>query len=676
MSKDKATKNPEKVKPQIEELTEQIALLQSRIESLQKSQNLTVSGSNSEQTSIDNKEAKSETRYLEMLDNFQDLVYIADSNFRIVFLNKAMEARFKECGLNHYCYEFIHNQPNVCSWCSSQNVISKLETSAQEIECSKLNAVFSNLDIPILGPSQEVQRLTIMRDITELRKVQAEQEKFFDLVTDLFCIIDKNRKLKTVNPAWERILGFKREQLLDKTCEDMVCAEDTNVSKDNLRKLTQNARQVHYQVRMKTAAGGYKWISWNFVYSADDELFYGVGRDIHESKLAEAEKVKLQEQLLHVQKLESLGVLAGGIAHDFNNLLTGILGNADLALTEIPEDSAAVNSIKEVKNAALRSADLAKQMLAYSGKGKFIVQPVNINTVIDNMKELLNISVSKKVNLRYNLGKNIPMIIADTSQVKQVLINLVTNASEALEDKSGMITLTTGKIWADRKYLAETYVDDNLPSGFYVYIEVSDTGCGIDKENQLRIFEPFYTTKFTGRGLGLAAVMGIVRGHNGAIKIYSEVNRGSIFKIIIPSIAEKEVNTDFSVNRLEGWQGKGTILIADDDQVVLNFASRILSNAGFNVLKASDGLEAIGLFTSHHSDISLVLLDYTMPNLNGDEVFARMRRMRKDVKVVLSTGYSEEIRDEFIGKGLAGFIQKPYVVASLIDVVKSALEQN
>ncbi len=621
--------------------------------------------------------ADTEDRYRTMLDSMQDLVYIADDNYKILYSNSAMQDRFGESGIDQNCFEFIHNQPKICPWCVSQNVIKNIEASTQEVECLKLNTIFHNSDVPIIHADGQIQRMTIMRDISELRKVQAEQEKFFSLVNDLFCILDKKSIIKTANPAWEKILGFSINELLETKCNSLIHPEDQQISAEFFNKLLTGVGHSTFQNRMKTVDGSYKWLSWNVVYSAEDELYYGVGRDVNDRKIAEDEKIKLQEQLMHVQKLESLGVLAGGIAHDFNNLLTGILGNADLALTEIPEESPASQSIKLVKDAALRSADLAKQMLAYSGKGKFIVQPVNINRVIEQMIELLNISVSKKVTLKLNLAENVPLMIADISQIRQVLMNLIINASEAIDEKPGLITLTTGKIWADRKYLADTYVDDNLPSGCYVFIEVADTGCGIDKENQKRIFEPFYTTKFTGRGLGLGAVMGIIRGHNGAIKIYSEINRGSIFKIVIPccteTVEEKPTVIKPSVGK---WQGKGTILIADDDQVVLNFASRILSNAGFNVIKASDGLEAMGQFTTHQSDICLVLLDYTMPNLNGDEVFARIRNLKKDVKVILSTGYSEEVTNEFIGKGLAGFIQKPYVISSLLDVVRNALEQN
>jgi PAS domain S-box-containing protein len=248
-----------------------------------------------------------------------------------------------------------------------------------------------------------------------------------------------------------------------------------------------------------------------------------------------SERIKIQEQIQQTQKLESLGVLAGGIAHDFNNLLMGIMGNADLALMELSKVSPARENVEEIKAASARAADLCRQMLAYSGKGRFVIEPINLSEVVEEMTHMLEVSISKNVVLKFNFGENLPATRVDVTQIRQVIMNLITNASEAIGERSGVVSITTGTMACDKEYLEETYIEDDLAPGLYLTLEVADTGCGMDEETLHRIFEPFYTTKFTGRGLGLAAVLGIVRGHKGAIKIYSEPGQGTTVRLLLPA---------------------------------------------------------------------------------------------------------------------------------------------
>ncbi|MEI6207436.1 MAG: PhnD/SsuA/transferrin family substrate-binding protein [Desulfuromonadales bacterium] len=265
-----------------------------------------------------------------------------------------------------------------------------------------------------------------------------------------------------------------------------------------------------------------------------------VFNDITERKQAEDERLKLEQQLLHSQKLESLGVLAGGIAHDFNNILMAVIGNADLALMRMNPESPARDNLHKIEQAAARAADLAKQMLAYSGKGKFVVEHINLNRLLEEMLHMLEVSISKKAILRINVTPNLPSVEADATQMRQIVMNLVINASEAIGDKSGVIAITTGCMDCGRNYLKDVWLDENISEGLYVYLEVADTGCGMSNEIMSKIFDPFFTTKFTGRGLGMAAVMGIIRGHKGAIKVYSEPDKGSSFKILLPASDKPE----------------------------------------------------------------------------------------------------------------------------------------
>lgn len=385
------------------------------------------------------------------------------------------------------------------------------------------------------------------------------------------------------------------------------------------------------------------------------------------------DQIRRQSQMQHVQKLESIGVLAGGIAHDFNNLLMTILGNTDLAMQELDPSAGVIGYLKEIEKASQHAADLCRQLLAYAGKGQINVSTVDLNSLVEGMTRLLEISVSKKVVIRQNLFPGLPPVKGDSSQLRQVLMNLVLNASEAIGNKSGVILISTGIMNCDRQYLLGTFVSESIPEGDYVYIEVSDTGCGIPPQDRDRIFDPFFTTKFLGRGLGLAAVQGIIRGHGGAIKVYSEPGKGSTFKVLLP-IADDAVILPVAARPESRWTSHGLVLLAEDEETVRAIGQRMLERMGFTVLTAVDGRDCLRIFQEHVQSLRLVVLDLTMPHLDGDEVFREIRRVRPDLPTIIASGYTEqEIRQRFAGKGIAGFIQKPYHFTDLRGVIRAAL---
>ena len=394
-----------------------------------------------------------------------------------------------------------------------------------------------------------------------------------------------------------------------------------------------------------------------------------IARDISERKRAEQEKHALEQQVLHAQKLESLGVLAGGIAHDFNNILTSIVGNAELALMKMNPESPAIDNLHKVEEAAARAAELAKQMLAYSGKGKFVVENLDIGRLIEEMLHMLEVSISKKVVLRLNLAPNLPSVEADATQIRQVVMNLVINASEAIGDKSGVIAITTGCMDCKKDYLKDVWLDENIREGLYIYLEIADTGCGMDKETMAKIFDPFFTTKFTGRGLGMAAVLGIVRGHKGAIKIYSEPGKGTSFKILLPASGKpSELFKDDSFKC--DWKGSGRVLLVDDEETIRGIGKEMLNALGFETITANDGREAVEVFATT-PDISFVILDLTMPHMDGEQCFRELKMINPDVKVIMSSGFSEqEVTQKFLGKGSAGFVQKPYKLSALREAIQ------
>jgi two-component system, cell cycle sensor histidine kinase and response regulator CckA len=394
-------------------------------------------------------------------------------------------------------------------------------------------------------------------------------------------------------------------------------------------------------------------------------------------QLAEEQRHKLEAQIQHAQKLESLGVLAGGIAHDFNNLLTSIVGYSDLARLSVPAGAVAAGYIDEVLKGASRAADLTQQMLAYSGKGRFLVQPVDLSTLVEDIGRLLEVSISKKCTLRHSFMPNLPSCEADAAQMRQVIMNLIINASEAIGDQPGTITVSTGVMHCDRAYLAEDCLTPNLAEGAYVYLEVADTGSGMSEATRERIFDPFFTTKFTGRGLGLAAVLGIVRGHRGAIKVASELGKGTTFRVLFPASTQPAPPDLPHEQGPENWRGSGMVLIVDDEQSVRDLARKMLESMGFTVLLAANGQIGVEIFRREAKQVCLVLLDLTMPHLDGEEAFREIRRISSDVPIILSSGYNEQsVIHRFAGKGLAGFIQKPYRRAALEAVVRNVTLQG
>ena len=395
-------------------------------------------------------------------------------------------------------------------------------------------------------------------------------------------------------------------------------------------------------------------------------------RELEERQRREEEHRKLEEQVQHAQRLESLGVLAGGIAHDFNNLLASIMGYASLAAMDLPEDSRPRKSIEQVLTAAKSASDLTQQMLAYSGRGTFVVDLLNVTHLIEGVVRLLETTISKKAALQLHLAANLPAIQGDASQIRQVVMNLITNASESLGENRGAVAVTTGVQWAEAGELAALEPGSILPEGRYVFVEVADTGCGMDNETQARIFDPFFTTKFTGRGLGLAAVLGIIRGHHGSIRVESQPNVGTTFRVMFPA-AEGSISLELEkIHEDAVWRSDGLVLVVDDQPAVRNLARTVLEQAGLRVLTAADGQEAVSVFTQHARDIHAVLLDLSMPGMDGGEVFMHITQLVPEIRVVLCSGFNEQdVNTKLGGRKPAGFLRKPYHPSELVNRLRS-----
>jgi CheY-like chemotaxis protein len=381
--------------------------------------------------------------------------------------------------------------------------------------------------------------------------------------------------------------------------------------------------------------------------------------------------------MLQTQKLESLGVLAGGIAHDFNNLLVGIIGNVSLAVETMTPNKAAERMLLDAIAASETAAHLTKQLLAYAGKGRFVLEVVDLSAVVQEIKTLIQSSIPKAVQLRLDLQNGLPPIEADLSQVKQLIMNLIINAAEAIpEDQGGTVLVTTRVQEVDEGYVRTVLAPVQLQPGTYITLEVHDTGIGMTNEVIARIFDPFFSTKFTGRGLGLAAVLGIVQGHKGALKVYSTPGRGTTFKVLFPAAsvgAQPPTPRPPKAPR----HGSAMVLVIDDEVVVRRTAKSMLERFGYTVMSAEDGKQGVELFRALADKVSVVLLDMTMPVMSGEETFRELRAIKPNVRVVLSSGYNEvEAVRRFTGKGLAGFLQKPYSATTLAEKVQSVIEES
>ncbi len=562
---------------------------------------------------------------------------------------------------------------------------------------------FDTIYTPVVNEMQEIVRVVgVCRDVTDnrmkveqlenmvkertegLRHSEALYRNLIETTAAVAWEVDLASMCFTfISPQIEALSGYPPEDWVDfDFWAGRIHPEDREGAIVYCQTETAKLQDHAFDYRMLTADGNYVWVR-DCVSVIKEEgrakALRGNFIDITQHRLAEEERQKLEAQVQQTQKLESLGILAGGVAHDFNNILMGILGNAELALANLPSNSPLHDRVGSILTAGRRASELTNQMLAYSGRGRFVIECVDMSAIINDMSSLLESSITGRNKLQLRLADDLPAIEADTTQLRQIVLNLVINAAEAIGEKGGLVTVETRREEYDERHSKVSPTVSLLHSGdLCVVLEVSDTGCGMDEETKARLFEPFYTTKFTGRGLGLAATQGIIRGHKGGITVQSEPGRGTTFTLLFPALTQTpelagDIQSDVQEEQT-AVQGAGTVLLVDDEEVVRLVTGTFLEKLGYNVLMAEDGAEALELFQQHQNEVVCVLLDLTMPNMDGTETFTELRKVKADVRVVLSSGYSEqELVDQFAGSGLAGFIQKPYEITLLKAKLSQAL---
>jgi PAS domain S-box-containing protein len=400
---------------------------------------------------------------------------------------------------------------------------------------------------------------------------------------------------------------------------------------------------------------------------------FGSLNDITDRKRLEEERLEMERKIVHAQKLESLAVMAGGIAHDFNNQLAVVLGNLELALTDQTLEPETLLSIESAIGAAQRSAELSRQMQVYTGNIVYFPVDLDLNEVLNRNLAQLKSTVSKYVALNFETNSTLPIVKGDADQIQRLVMNIIVNASEAIGDKDGDVTIRTGVMDCDEVYLSHSQLEEKPGPGRFVFLEVSDTGSGMDSETQRRLFDPFFSTKFWGRGLGMAEVIGIVKGHQGAIIVESEVGKGTTVRVLLPALGKapdssvKVMNlVETKAQAIETVNRRKTILVVEDEAGVRNLVVRRLGLLDYDSIIAEDGEEGVSVFRERMNEIDLVMLDFKMPKMNGVEAFGELIRIKPEVKIILSSGYTEDVvMESFPGQRPACVLHKPYDIETL-----------
>jgi len=520
-------------------------------------------------------------------------------------------------------------------------------------------------------PDKKQLVLMGFEDITERKRAaEARYRRLFESARDGIVLADSaNGEILDVNPYTERLLGYPKGELVGRTVWEieptvnvptvralMERVRDQGVLRlDDLPLRTKDGRDLQTEVIANTyTEGERRAIQLNI-------------RDVSERK-------KFERELQQTQRLEGLGLLAGGIAHDFNNLLTGILGNASLAYSEAAADQGVRMRLREIVQAAESAAFLTRQMLAYAGRGRFVIESLDLGELVKDISALMRTSIPRSVELKLDLAPNLPAIDADPAQIQQVVMNLVINGAEAIgEDEIGRVEIKTSL-----RELSEREANEFLlagPAGAYVQLEVTDTGSGMDDATKARVFDPFFTTKFTGRGLGLAAVQGIVKGHGGSIGVYTTPGHGTTFLVMFP--ASRKAKAAATAVRKTRVIPSGTVaLVIDDEEAIRTLADSVLAREGVRVMTAENGQSGVDLFREHSRVISVVVLDLMMPVMGGGDALAQIKRIDAKIPVILTSGYDEsETARKYAGLNPQGFLQKPYTADRLVEAVATVMER-
>ncbi len=628
-----------------------------------------------------------------VLEGIGEGVVVVDREYRILTANKGYLSQIgktREDVLGRHCYEASHHFKSPCMDNGHECPVKTVFEAGLPARTMHTHYDHQNREIfvechayPIKDEAGNVIRaIETLNDVSERvhleQKLKESEEKYRDLydnAPDGYYSLAGNGMIAEANRTFLSMLGYDREDVVGKLyIEDLLSQESVRTCRAKFPELKKAGQMRNLELTMKKKDGSPLPVTMHAtaVYDGDGNFVMSrsVIRDISERRGIDEEKRKLQEQLFRSQKLEALGTLAGGIAHDFNNLLASILGYASLAKTDLPPDHPVYQHVDIIETASLRASELTQQLLAFAKGGKYDAKPTDVNSIVREVVALLSRIIEKNITIVFAADSSLRHAICDAGQIQQAIMNICINGRDAMP-RGGTLTVRTQNVRLEIKDV-QFFVD--VPPGDYVRITVSDTGMGMDRETRERLFEPFFTTKEKGTGLGLALAYGIIKKHGGFIQVHSEPGKGSTFEVnLLACVSDEKCVKKKDIINLR--RGAETVLVIDDEPMVRDLARDVLKRYGYAVLTAGGGEEAIEMFRKRSGEIDAVVLDMVMPAMDGREVFRRLREIKPDVKVIVSSGYSHDWdADDLLELGARSFMQKPFRITELVKVVGEVME--
>jgi two-component system cell cycle sensor histidine kinase/response regulator CckA len=610
-----------------------------------------------------------------MIDSFDGLALATNNNGRIVYANRAAEqlsgyrqSEILGCPLENL-FDLTAEQRTSLAQCLAGRGPASFETTVR----AKAGAAFPvQLEAALLNPEAADEGLAVFAvDVSGLKHAIEEQARLVTAVehaAESIIVTDPQGIIEYVNPAFEKITGYLRNEVIGRHIELVDSGQYSKTFFNSILDTLQRGKV--WQGRMVNKRRDHSLYETEATVSpvknraGEITNYVSLQRDV-------SHEVRLETQLRQAQKMEAIGTLAGGIAHDFNNLLMGIQGNISLSLLDVDTDSPLAKNLKKIEQYVQNGVDLTKQLLGFARGGKYEISLLDLRKLLKEQNLMFG-RTNKDIVFENEPNPDLWTVEADRGQIEQVLMNLYLNAIQAMPG-GGTLTTRTENVIIDQDQYSPYFVK----AGRYIRITIEDTGVGIDEKIQQRIFDPFFTTKEMGRGtgLGLASVYGIVKNHEGFINVYSKKGQGARFEINLPASGKVVPNKEKP--REEFVEGQETVLLVDDEDMIIDVAQRMLDKLGYKVFTARDGKEAIEVFRKHKGEIDAIVLDMIMPKMSGGEAFDRIKEMKPEIKVLLSSGYSINGQaSEILNRGCNGFIQKPFNLQNLSKSLRSILEEN
>jgi len=610
-----------------------------------------------------------------MINSFDGLALATNGNRRIVYANRAVEklSGFRQSEILgsslEKLFDFTAEQQASLAQCLGGKGPVSFETT---VKAKTGAAIPVQLEAASLNPKAANEGMAVFAiDVSGLKHAIEEQARLVTAVehaAESIIVTDPQGIIEYVNPAFEKITGYARNEVIGRHIELVDSGQHSKTFFNSILDTLQRGKV--WQGRMVNKRRDHSLYETEATVSpvknkaGEITNYVSVQRDV-------SHEVRLETQLRQAQKMEAIGTLAGGIAHDFNNLLMGIQGNISLSLLDVDTDSPLAKNLKKIEQYVQNGVDLTKQLLGFARGGKYEISLLDLNKLLKE-QNLMFSRTNKDIVFENESNPELWTVEADRGQIEQVLMNLYLNAVQAMPG-GGTLKTRTENVIIDQDQYSPYFVK----AGRYIRITIEDTGVGIDEKIQQRIFDPFFTTKEMGRGtgLGLASVYGIVKNHEGFINVYSKKGQGARFEINLP--ASGKVVTNKEKTREEFIKGKETVLLVDDEEMIIDVAQRMLDKLGYKVFTARDGKEAVAAFRKHKQEIDVIILDMIMPKMSGGEAFDRIKEIRPEVKVLLSSGYSINGQaSEILNRGCNGFIQKPFNLQNLSKSLRTILEET